>query len=395
MNRARSTADWVQRVDYWMILWIGILAAIGVAFIYSAASGVNEQTAIDLCRRQLMWLGIGAGGYLLFAWMDYRRLTEASWLLYVFGLILVALVFVPHVGVKVYGARRWIQLLGFRFLQPAEVMKLVTILLLAHVFGQAGPGVRHLRYVFLGLGLILIPMGLIIKQPDLGTALVFLPVLVAIMFVTGVPVRVFGVLAVVMALLGGVALSAVVLPPRLGWSEAAQVRTLKCVGLNPYQRNRIMVFLDSNRDPMGAGWNKAQSQIAVGSGRFWGKGYLQGTQNILGFLPRPVAHNDFIFSVIAEEKGFVGSMTLLALYALLLHRCIRAAELAADATGRALCAGITTLLFCHVFVNMAMTIGLAPITGIPLPLISYGGTFVVGTLSALGWVQSVRIRGEA
>ena len=162
--------------------------------------------------------------------------------------------------------------------------------------------------------------------------------------------------------------------------------------LGDYQRERVLVFLDSSRDPLGAGWNKIQSEIAVGSGGLAGKGYLMGTQNILGFLPRTVAPTDFIFSVIAEEMGFVGSATLLSLFAVLLLGGVRAAHRARDKMGRLLAAGVVTLLFAHVFVNMAMTVGLMPITGIPLPLISYGGSFMVCMMAALGLVQGVYVR---
>ena len=159
-----------------------------------------------------------------------------------------------------------------------------------------------------------------------------------------------------------------------------------------YVKERIVVFFDPGRDPLKTGWNAIQSALAVGSGGLWGKGYLQGTQDVLGYLPRTVSANDFIFPVIAEEVGFVGSSVLLSLYAVVLFAGIRAAAVAQDKMGRLLAAGLTGLVFCHVFVNIAMTIGLLPIMGIPLPLVSYGGTFVVGAMAALGLVQSVYVR---
>jgi len=165
-----------------------------------------------------------------------------------------------------------------------------------------------------------------------------------------------------------------------------------CPFLTEYQKNRILVYLNVNADPLGAGWNKLQSQIAVGSGGLFGKGYLKGTQNILGFLPRTVAPTDFIYSVVAEESGFAGSLLLLALYITVVMRCMRAAVAARDTFGRLLSAGVGVLIFSHVFVNIAMTIGLMPITGVPLPLMSYGGTFMVSIMTALGLVQSVSLR---
>ncbi len=214
------------------------------------------------------------------------------------------------------------------------------------------------------------PFLLIVKEPDLGTAAMLIPVAFMMMFAAGVPLK-------HMLILAGIGL---LLMP-FGWFL-----------LGNYQKERVLVFLNPNRDPLGAGWNKIQSGIAVGSGGFSGKGYLKGTQNVLGFLPRTVAPTDFIYSVIAEETGFVGSAILLFLYALLLWSCVRAALVARDRFGRLLAVGVGSLLFCHAFVNMAMTIGLLPITGLPLPLISYGGSFMVAIMIGLGIVQSVYVR---
>jgi rod shape determining protein RodA len=196
------------------------------------------------------------------------------------------------------------------------------------------------------------------------------PVTLALLYVGGVPLR-------YLFILGGIGL---LLSP-LGWFV-----------LDGYQKERILVFFDASRDPLGAGWNKIQSEIAVGSGGWSGKGLLMGTQNILGFLPRTVAPTDFIFSVIAEESGFIGVALVLGLYAVLIICGIRAALSARDTLGRMLAAGVVTSLFCHMFVNVAMTVGLAPITGLPLPLISYGGSFMVCTMTGLGLVQSVYVR---
>jgi rod shape determining protein RodA len=196
------------------------------------------------------------------------------------------------------------------------------------------------------------------------------PTAFLMMFAAGVPIRYLAVL---------VFLGILLMP--LGWFV-----------IDDYQKDRILVFLDPGRDPLGAGWNKIQSEIAVGSGGFAGKGYLKGTQNVLGFLPRTVAPTDFIYSVIAEEMGFVGSLGLLVLYSLLLWAGTRAALESRDKMGRMLAVGVTSLLFCHVFVNLAMTIGLLPITGLPLPLISYGGSFMISTMIGLGIVQSVYVR---
>jgi len=220
---------------------------------------------------------------------------------------------------------------------------------------------------------------LILKEPDLSTASVLLGVTVIMLFVAGVPLRTFGVLT----LMGGVALGTVL---------ALLFFKPQWVPLSDYVKERIMVFFDPGRDPLNTGWNAIQSALAVGSGGLWGKGFIQGTQDVLGYLPRTVSANDFIFPVIAEETGFVGALVLLSLYAVVLVAGVRAATTAQDKLGRLLAMGLTGLVFCHVFVNIAMTIGLLPIMGIPLPLVSYGGTFVIGALTALGLVQSVYTR---
>ena len=384
----------LRRLNWSLVAAMLALLGIGIAFIFSAGYGNPNSTSQLLFRKQLYWAALGMLFFLWFAIIDYHRWIRMAWWLYAAGLILLVLVFVPHVGLKIYGARRWLQLAGFRILQPAELMKLAVIILLARLFGWPGRNLRRWRLVIFGLALVLLPMALIIKQPDMSTALVFLPILTGVMWVAGVPGRRLVLWAVLGFVLAGGAVALIIIPPKLGMDDHSHERLMRRIGISPYQRDRIAVFLDCNRDPLGAGWNKAQSQIAVGSGRLMGKGYLQGTQNLLGFLPRTVAPNDFIFSVIAEEKGFVGCAVTLALFGVLLVALLRAAEAAADKMGRLLCAGIATMLFCHVFINIAMTIGLMPVMGIPLPLVSYGGTFMISTMSALGIAQSVYIRGE-
>lgn len=187
-------------------------------------------------------------------------------------------------------------------------------------------------------------------------------------------------------------LGALLLPERWGWSPDRQARLQAWTGLSEYQRDRIKVFLNPDSDPMGAGWNKRQSEIAVGSGGLWGKGFRRGTQNLLGFLPKTVAPTDFIFSVITEELGFAGSALVLGAFAVLLFGGVQSALSGNDRFGRLMCVGVVALLFSHVVVNVSMTIGLMPVTGLPLPLVSYGGSFMVTILAALGMVQSVYIR---
>jgi rod shape determining protein RodA len=212
------------------------------------------------------------------------------------------------------------------------------------------------------------------------------------MFVAGVPKRYVGGLVVAGLLAASTMVAAVALPEMLKLSDATRIRIERILPLTEYQKDRILVLLWPDRDPLGAGWNKNQSLIAVGSGGLQGKGYLRGTQNILGFLPRSVSPTDFVYSVIAEETGFVGSAVILALFALLAAFGLHIAVSTPDRMGRLLCVGIVTMIISHVWVNIAMTVGLVPVVGIPLPLLSYGGSFLMTVIGGLGILQSVYIR---
>jgi rod shape determining protein RodA len=291
-----------------------------------------------------------------------------------------------------YGATRWLGLGGSRLIQPSELMKIAMILAIAFMLGKPTVNSARIRYVVYTIILMIIPAILILMEPDLGTAIVLLPVVFAMVFSSGTPIKPLLKLIVLGILLLSFLLALVLVPERLNWDDATKERLIKPFGLKMYHRNRIMVFFDNEADPLGSGWSKRQSQIAVGSGQLWGKGYGKGTQNILGFLPKTVAPTDFIFSVIAEESGFAGSATVLALFAILIWRGMMTATKTADKSARLLCVGLIAMLFCHIFVNISMTIGLLPTTGIPLPLISYGGTFMTGVMSTLGIIQSIHMR---
>ncbi len=357
----------LRRMDWMMIGSVLILLVASVLFIYSAASRADDLPVTPFYRKQIVWALVGAFFLVIVALMDYHRFRDGAWWLYLIGIVLLVLVLV--MGKKVYGAYRWLSLFGIQ-VQPSEFAKIATLILLARFLGRPGRDLQDPWCVVQTFLIISIPFLLIFKQPDLGSAMVLVPVALIMMFAAGVPIRYLAIIALVGALL---------LPA--GWFV-----------LGDYQKERILVFFDPGRDPLGAGWNKIQSEIAVGSGGFSGKGYLRGTQNVLGFLPRTVAPTDFIYSVIAEEMGFLGSVGLLVLYSLVLLSGIRGALAARDKLGRLLAVGVTGLVFCHVFVNIAMTIGLLPITGLPLPLISYGGSFMLSTMIGLGVIQSVYIR---
>jgi rod shape determining protein RodA len=344
---------------------------------------------VDLYAKQIKWALAGLMCYLATALFDYRRLRDVSWLFYVVAVVL--LVAVLFFGTKIYGATRWLMFMGVG-VQPSEIGKLAVIVLSACMLTPAAEKFDRMPSMWWLLFWAGIPMLLVLKEPDLGSALVYVPLVVSMLFVAGArikPLVILGLTGVVAVLL---VLAAVALPEQLGMSPEHQEKFFKSIRMSEYQRNRIEVFLQPGKDPMGTGWNKRQSEIAVGSGGLTGKGYLGGTQNILGFLPRTVAPTDFIFSVITEELGFVGALGVIFMYGLLVVCGLYAAMVAPDKLGRVLCVGIVVMVFTHAFVNMSMTIGVLPVVGIPLPLVSYGGTFMVITLLALGLIQSVYVR---
>lgn len=387
----RLGLDFIRRLEWSGLLAAGLLVAVGIAFLFSAGFRGDERPIMGYYERQLGWAAIGCVLYLVFAGLDYRIWIRWAWWIYLLALALLLLVFVPGLGVRTYGATRWIELAGIR-MQPSEVMKIALILALARLFGSRTRDPRQARHVVAALALTALPMAAVIKQPDLGTALIFPPLALAVMFAAGVPGRYLARLIGIGLLLAAVLAGFAVAPHMLGLDQATQDRLSAMVGIEGYQRDRLLVFLDSSLDPLGAGWNKAQSQIAIGSGRMWGKGYMNGQQNLLGFLPRTVAPTDFIYAVIGEETGFAGSLALMFLFSMLLLSLLRIAGDSPDKYGAVLCVGVASMLFCHVFINIAMTAGLMPITGVPLPLVSYGGTFMVGIMSALGMAQSVHVR---
>ena len=361
----RSWRDTVRHLDWLLVGAMALLALVSASFIYSASYRGAGQPVSELYRQQLVWFAAGTALFLLVALVDYRLICQWATVWYVAAVGLLLLVLVA--GVSRYGARRWLGWHGLG-IQPAELAKLAVVIGLAYYLFHRTPDQRRQWSTVAGaLVLVLIPFGLILVEPDLGSALVLVPVAVGMLLVDGARWKHLGLVLVV-----GLCLSP------LAWLH-----------LKPYQRQRLTVFLNPDRDPLGAGWNLNQSLIAVGSGGVTGKGYLQGTQTLLGYLPRTVAPNDFLFSVIAEEKGFLGSAGVVGLYAVLFWRGWRIAAGARDRLGMLLATGVVVMLFVHVFVNIGMTIGLMPVTGVPLPLLSYGGSFVLVTMTALGLLQNV------
>lgn len=362
MKRVR--AGWRLWLAQDGLAWLTVLAllAAGLAFIYSASWRGDETGIVGAWfPRQVWWVVIGLGAALFFSTVDYRVWLRQAWWLYLIGVGLLLLVLL--IGTKVYGATRWLNFFGV-LVQPSEFAKVAVVVLLARILGLPSARPRDLSTVLAALLLAGLPFALILKEPDLGTAAILLPTTVLMLFASGAKLR---------HLFGLAGLGAVISP--LGWFV-----------LGDYQRERILTFVDPSRDPLDSGWNALQSAIAVGSGGWSGKGFLNGTQSVLGFLPRTVSPTDFIFPVIAEETGFIGASLLLLAFGVLLTRYIRTAWTAKDPAGSLLATGIAGLVFCHVFVNIGMTIGLLPIIGITLPFVSYGGSSLLASFIVVGLV---------
>ena len=364
----------ISSLDKTNLLTVLFLCATGLVFIYS--TGIQAGYGAFFFRRQLIWLAVGFAVYFLCAAPDPRRpkYRVTAILLYLGSLVLLGAVLIPKVGIRVYGATRWIGFGSLR-IQPSEFAKMALILALAAVFSSREFRIDRLSGILIGGVITGIPFALIVVEPDLGSALVCIPVFIAGLFCAGLKWRwiVVGILATVF-LLGAAVLN-----------ETMRIKPL----LSKYQRNRILTFLDPERDRAGSGYNAYQAKLAVGSGGLTGKGIGRGTQNTLGFLPQTVANNDFIFSVIAEETGFFGALALITGYMLLFYSLLRTAFAADGVFGRLLCVGTAAMLFTHVFVNIGMSIGITPITGLSLPLVSRGGSFTVITLALLGMAQAV------
>ena len=368
------------------------LIAIGTIAIWSAGNARAEVVFHGMWRTNLVTAAVGLGLYLGFALVDYRKWI--GWLsIPAYALSLVFLALVLLVGAEQFGGRRWLW-----FFQPSEVSKLAIILLVASLFGACdGEGNRG-RFGFAGflLAVVLVglPLLLILAEPDLGTALVLVPAVLVMLVVAGVWRRGLLSLIAVGGILSLAVLGAVYEAERPGVTPERRERIMRYVPLRDHQVSRVKTFLFPESDTQGAGYTLRQAKISIGSGGMTGKGIGKGETNHLKYLPPAISINDFIFCVYAEETGFVGSLALLSLFALLLLSCCRAAFSSSDGRGRLLALGVATLVFAHVYVNIAMSIGVLPITGLPLPFISSGRTFLIVVMCALGIVQSVSIHGK-
>jgi rod shape determining protein RodA len=354
-----------REFDWPLLGMVLLLCVLSVFEIYSATLHTKY---VGFHTKQMMWIAGGLVAMFIFAKIDYHRLIDlVPW---AYGFFMLSLVAVLAVGHKAMGGKRWLKMGPLQF-QPSEWVKLVLILMMARYFANLGGRSLTWKDIFKAFVLVIIPMLLVIKQPDLGTTLTYAPILVAGLFFGGINLK--QSLILVTAALVFVA----------GAWMSGKV-------LKPYQKARLTSFVNPGNDPRGAGYQLLQSEIAVGAGGVWGQGAAKGTQTQGNFLPIP--HADFIFAAFSEEHGFVGALFVLLLYFSILMRLIQNAQTAADLSGSLIIMGVVAVLTFQILVNVGMVIGFMPVTGIPLPLMSYGGSSVLFTFLALGAAMNVRMR---
>lgn len=354
----------VRNTNWFLIVLICLTASFGLAMLYSVAGGDMNPWA----SRQAVRFSVGVAMMLFVAFIDIRIWLRLAYPLYALGLVL--LLIVELMGEIGMGAQRWLDL-GFFNLQPSEVMKIAIVLALARYFhGLTAEDVQRFRWLIIPIFMAVVPAALVLVEPDLGTAILLLMLSSAILFAAGVLWWKFALVGI--AVLGAIPFA---------WDR-----------LHDYQRERVLTLFNPERDPLGAGYQIMQSKIALGSGGIWGKGFLLGTQSHLNFLPEK--HSDFIFTTLGEEFGLVGGLILLGLYAAILVYGFAVAFRARSQFGRLLATGITTTFFLYVFINIAMVMGLIPVVGVPLPLISWGGSAMLSILIGFGLLLSVYIHRD-
>ncbi len=375
-----SLGTYLRSLD-WILLGATLaLAVFGLFMLYSAThADPNISSPFFYVRSQGIGLVLGFVFMIIVSVLNYQHI--ARWRTYLYGLtlVLLAVTLVFGAGSETVGANRWLEL-PFLRLQTSELAKLLLILSLGAVLAEGVELRGRLRFVVLCVVYTLIPCALVFLQPDLGTALVFLVILTVMLVVWGIRLSHLGLLV-------GVGISATVFTLRI-LPSVFGISLLK-----DYQMSRLTTFLDPSKDPAGLGYQLTQSKIAVGSGMFTGKGYMQGTQTHLNFLP--AHHTDFIFSVIGEELGFMGAILLLGLFALIIWRAFRITRMSRHLYGTLIAAGVAAVFVFQVFLNVGMTIGIMPVTGIPLPLVSFGSSSLVVFFMAIGLLQSVHVHSVA
>lgn len=390
-----GSAEWL------LLLATLLLLFIGVAFIASARSPAEASDDFPIYQqfyfKQIIYALMGLTAAVLFNLLDYH--SWARWSLVFYWTCIAILLLVPVIGSSAGGAKRWIDLGLFNF-QPSELAKLAFIFMLSSFLARPEQELRVVANFWKAIGMLVLPFLLILKEPDLGSALIFIPVGLILMYVGGIPLRWLSQLGAAGLLVIVLVLVDVFFAPK----------ALQFIQLEEYQKQRLMVYFGMDFAPKNAteaerraarqlqeekSYQGRQALISVGSGGLSGKGWRQGQQTALGYLPPGAAHNDFIFSVIAEEKGFIGSTTVLVLYGVILFTGIRIASQARDRLGKLMAVGVVTLIFSHVFINIGMNIRLMPVTGVPLPLLSYGGTSVIVSLIAIGILHNVHLYRRA
>jgi rod shape determining protein RodA len=353
-------------IDWMLLLLVFMIGACGLMTVYSATNGRLETHLDDLYLKQIYWFSAGLTLMVLVTLVDYQHLSRSAYLLLALGILLLVGVFA--FGRVASGARRWLTI-GPLSVQPSEIVKVFLVLSLARYFTAIRrDGGLRLSDLVVPCVMVVVPFVLIAKQPDLGTALVLFFLACTVVFASGFPLK------ILLSLMG---VGFIALP--IGW-----------MFLKDYQKIRLITLLNPDFDPLGAGYHSWQSKIAIGSGGFWGKGFLAGTQSGLNFLPEK--HTDFIFAVFAEEWGFVGTAVLLVLYMALVLRGLSIAYGSKDRLGSLIATGVVAMLSVYTLFNIGMTVGLTPVVGLPLPLFSYGGSSMLATMIAVGLLLNIRMR---
>lgn len=357
----------LKKIDYGLLVIVLLICAIGILAVGSATYSLGSERYI---KTQVTSIIIGLIAIFIIMLIDYKTLAKIYIPVYVITNILLVSVFIFGEGKEDWGASRWIRIGSFGF-QPSDFAKLAIIICLAKFLDDNKEDIQRPTIILKALLFVGLPMVLILLQPDLGTTLVISAFVFGMLFIAGLSYKHIGIASLV----------GLVTAP-FAWFGV----------LKDYQRGRILIFRNPEQDPMGKGYHTLQSRVAVGAGMLKGKGLFRGSSNQFGFLPEK--HTDFIFSVIAEELGFIGVSILIILYFIMLYKCINIAREAKDDFGAYLVTGITCMLAFHIFLNIAMTIGLAPVTGKPLPFVSYGGTFMLTNMIAIGLVLNVNMRRD-
>jgi len=356
----------LKNLDFVIFITLITIILLGIVIIGSATH-IFDGGSLRFIKTQIIAFVIGLIAMFFIIMVDYNEIGKYYKLIYIINIIMLFAVLA--IGVTKKGAQSWITIGGFGF-QPSEFAKIAVIITLAkHLEDKEGKlnTIRDIIPILIHIG---IPIILILLQPDLGTALVFIVILIGMLFAAGLNTK---------FIYGGMGAGLAFIP--IAWNF-----------LKDYQKKRILVFLNPNLDPLGSGYNVIQSKIAVGSGQFFGKGLFQGTQNKLNFIPEK--HTDFIFSVLGEELGFIGTVSLLILYLILITRSLRIARLAKDSFGSLIVVGVISMIVFQIFENMGMAIGIMPVTGIPLPFMSYGGTSLIAYMMGIGLVLNVGMRRQ-